>query len=128
MTDLFTSAVEDRPTVTDAPLPVDPTPAAWLRWLADLVDHNEARVPDTETRCVVLAEWSRLVVDLRQRATEETPMIPESPTTNRHWLTVYDDPDGEPYGELCTCAIGEDHSTSRPFPDSITPTTPGGTQ
>lgn len=26
-----------------------------------------------------------------------------------HWLTRYDPDDGEPYGELCDCEIGEDH-------------------
>lgn len=26
-----------------------------------------------------------------------------------HWLTRYDPDDGEPYGELCECEIGEDH-------------------
>lgn len=29
--------------------------------------------------------------------------------SNRHWLTMYDPEDGEPYGELCTCDIDEDH-------------------
>lgn len=29
-----------------------------------------------------------------------------------HWLTRYDPDDGEPYGELCDCAIGEDHNAS----------------
>lgn len=28
--------------------------------------------------------------------------------SNVHWLTRYD-PDGEPYGELCHCEIGDDH-------------------
>jgi hypothetical protein len=27
----------------------------------------------------------------------------------RHWLTLYDPADGSPYGELCDCAIGQDH-------------------
>lgn len=26
-----------------------------------------------------------------------------------HWLTRYDPDDGEPYGEVCACEIGEDH-------------------
>lgn len=26
-----------------------------------------------------------------------------------HWLTRYDLDDGEPYGEVCHCEIGEDH-------------------
>lgn len=26
-----------------------------------------------------------------------------------HWLTLYDPFDGEPYGQVCYCEIGEDH-------------------
>jgi len=26
-----------------------------------------------------------------------------------HWLTLYDEDDGEPYGETCYCEIGKDH-------------------
>ena len=26
-----------------------------------------------------------------------------------HWLTRYDPDDGEPYGTLCDCDIGDDH-------------------
>jgi hypothetical protein len=35
-------------------------------------------------------------------------------TTNSglHWLTRYDPDDGEPYGEVCSCSIGEDHDGS----------------
>lgn len=27
-----------------------------------------------------------------------------------HWLIRYDPDDGEPYGEVCDCEIGEDHA------------------
>lgn len=27
-----------------------------------------------------------------------------------HWLTRYDPDDGEPYGTVCDCDIGEDHN------------------
>jgi hypothetical protein len=26
-----------------------------------------------------------------------------------HWLTRYDEDDGEPYGQVCDCHIGKDH-------------------
>lgn len=26
-----------------------------------------------------------------------------------HWLTLYDERDGEPYGVVCACTLGEDH-------------------
>lgn len=26
-----------------------------------------------------------------------------------HWLTLFDPLDGEPYGQVCDCNIGEDH-------------------
>ena len=26
-----------------------------------------------------------------------------------HWLIRYDPDDGEPYGEVCDCEIGDDH-------------------
>lgn len=29
-----------------------------------------------------------------------------------HWMTRYDPDDGEPYGELCDCAIDEDHDAA----------------
>jgi len=29
---------------------------------------------------------------------------------NRHWKTAYDPDDGEPYGEICECGLGEDHN------------------
>lgn len=29
-----------------------------------------------------------------------------------HWLTRWDPDDGEPYGTLCHCEIGEDHDGS----------------
>jgi hypothetical protein len=35
-------------------------------------------------------------------------------TEGRHWLIVWDD-DGEPYGELCWCEIGEDHESAQPL-------------
>jgi hypothetical protein len=31
-------------------------------------------------------------------------------TTQSHWLTQYDPADGEPYGTVCGCSIGEDHN------------------
>lgn len=27
-----------------------------------------------------------------------------------HWLTKYDEDNGEPYGEVCDCEIGDDHN------------------
>ena len=32
--------------------------------------------------------------------------------TGSHWLTRFDPDDGEPYGTLCWCTIGEDHDSS----------------
>lgn len=29
-----------------------------------------------------------------------------------HWLTRYDPDDGEAYGEVCRCEIGEDHNAA----------------
>ncbi|MFD3431136.1 hypothetical protein [Nocardia fluminea] len=29
--------------------------------------------------------------------------------TATHWLTRYDPEDGEPYGTVCDCSIGQDH-------------------
>lgn len=36
-----------------------------------------------------------------------------------HWLTKYDPQDGEPYGEVCICEIGDDHDGTGEltFPD-----------
>lgn len=31
-------------------------------------------------------------------------------TATTHWLTQYDPADGEPYGTVCGCPIGEDHN------------------
>lgn len=28
----------------------------------------------------------------------------------QHWMTEYDPDDGEPYGTLCHCGLGEDHN------------------
>lgn len=28
----------------------------------------------------------------------------------KHWLIRYDPVDGEPYGEVCTCPIQDDHT------------------
>lgn len=34
-----------------------------------------------------------------------------------HWLTRWDPDDGEPYGEVCHCDIGQDHDgNGDPFP------------
>jgi hypothetical protein len=30
--------------------------------------------------------------------------------TDFHWLTRFDPDDGEPYGTLCDCDIGDDHT------------------
>ena len=30
--------------------------------------------------------------------------------TGRHWLTRFDPADGAPYGELCSCPHGDDHT------------------
>jgi hypothetical protein len=30
----------------------------------------------------------------------------------QHWLTRFDPADGEPYGELCSCPHGEDHTVA----------------
>jgi hypothetical protein len=32
--------------------------------------------------------------------------------SNMHWLTRYDPDDGEPYGELCYCEVGDDHDAA----------------
>lgn len=32
--------------------------------------------------------------------------------SNAHWLTRYDPDDGEPYGEICHCGIGDDHDAA----------------
>ena len=29
-----------------------------------------------------------------------------------HWLIRYDPDDGEPYGEICDCEIGDDHDAT----------------
>ena len=29
-----------------------------------------------------------------------------------HWLIRYDPDDGEPYGEVCDCEIGDDHDAT----------------
>lgn len=31
------------------------------------------------------------------------------PDLKRHWCTQYDPADGQPYGAVCFCSIGEDH-------------------
>lgn len=34
-----------------------------------------------------------------------------------HWLTLYDPDDGEPYGTVCSCDIGQDHDgNGNPMP------------
>lgn len=40
-------------------------------------------------------------------------------TPERHWLTRYDPDDGEPYGELCDCEIGEDHDGTGEVSDYV---------
>ena len=35
--------------------------------------------------------------------------IPGPPLPASHWLTRWDPEDGEPYGTICDCEIGEDH-------------------
>lgn len=32
------------------------------------------------------------------------------PDLKRHWCTQYDPADGQPYGAVCFCSIGEDHN------------------
>lgn len=29
--------------------------------------------------------------------------------SSTHWLTLYDEDDGEPYGTVCWCELDEDH-------------------
>lgn len=35
--------------------------------------------------------------------------LPGPPLPATHWLTRYDEDDGEPYGQVCGCPIGRDH-------------------
>lgn len=46
-----------------------------------------------------------------------TPEEVATPLPGPHWLTRWDPDDGEPYGEVCRCEIGEDHDgAGDPFP------------
>ena len=48
----------------------------------------------------------------------ETPAEPAlEPLPGPHWLTRWDQNDGEPYGEVCHCEISTDHDgNGDPFP------------
>lgn len=36
-----------------------------------------------------------------------------------HWLTRWDTDTGEPYGQVCQCAIGQDHDGSSQLADEL---------
>ncbi len=50
----------------------------------------------------------------RARTTGEPDSVTAGNECSRiaHWLTRYDPDDGEPYGEICRCAIGDDHDAA----------------
>jgi len=39
-------------------------------------------------------------------------MAEEQQQLKLHWVTRYDEEDGEPYGELCRCSIDADHDAA----------------
>jgi len=51
-------------------------------------------------------EHRRWVAQSDWTATE----TPQPAAPEKHWLTRFDPGDGEPYGELCSCPHGDDHT------------------
>lgn len=82
--------------VADLVLPYPVVGTAWRTDLADLLRAVAVGIENGSDDISVSSDAARWTPAAQAEA-------------NRHWVTRYDPDDGEPYGSVCDCEIGEDH-------------------
>lgn len=85
--------------VADLVLPYPVVGTAWRTDLADLLRAVAVEIENASNDISVSFDAARWTPAAQAEA-------------NRHWVTRYDPDDGEPYGSVCDCEIGEDHDGS----------------